>query len=150
MADFVAAANGDSAACLRLSRISRASVLDGADDTLFASMEGAMLARLAAVRGDRQAAILLGEHLVTIAVFYADGGDDEMARQIGAEAMAIIELCEGHPPEGCDSQEWSNHILRAITTAAELADGPMMHAATQYRAVWAPFLTAPAEPIGGI
>jgi len=150
MADFVAAANGDSAACLRLSRISRASVLYGSDDVLFASMEGAMLARLAAVRGDRQAAILLGEHLVAISAVYAAGGDDETACNIGAEAMAILELCEGHPPEGWDRAAWSDHVLQVVTAAAELADGPMMHAATQYRAVWAPFLSAPAEPIGGI
>lgn len=143
--DYVSAAHGDPDACYRLSLAARAAVLDGSDDALTGSMEGATLARLAAIRGNISAAALMSQHLSTVASLYEEAGDSSHAEQYCAESLAVLELTEAHTPPGWDAAAWSDHILSLVTETASKTDPHFMALTKAYRAVWAPFLDPPIQ-----
>lgn len=147
--DYVNAAHGDPSACLRLSLMARAAVLDGSDDALTASMEGATLARLAAIRGSMEAACLMALHLFTVAELYEIAGDSSHAASSCAEGLALLELSEGHTPQGWSAPQWSEHIHNLVTTTAANTDAQFMAAASHYRGIWAPFLSICITPTAG-
>lgn len=149
--DYVAAAHGDPDACFRLSAFARTSVLDGSDDVLTASMEGATLARLAALRGNVLAAVLMSQHMVSVAETYEAAGDSSHAECVCAEALAILELIEAYPPPGWDAAAWSDHILALVTQTATNTNASFMESTKHYRDIWAPFLAPPpAQPTGDL
>lgn len=147
--DYVSAAHGDPSACLRLSLMARASVLDGSDDALTASMEGATLARLAAIRGSMEAACLMALHLFTVAELYEIAGDSTHAAASCAEGLALLELSDGHTPYGWEASQWSDHVHNVVTTTADQTDAQFMAVAGHYRSVWAPFLSPRPAPVAG-
>lgn len=150
IADYVAAAHGDGQAAMRLSVMSRARATNGEDDVLIASMEGATLARLAAITGQQGAAALLGDHLVTIGTTYAVAGDDETAAEIASEAMALLELTENDPPEGWDQEAWTAHIVGVVETFAFATSPEWMARVGQYRSLWEPLIAPRPGPVGVI
>lgn len=147
--DYVRAAHGDPSACLRLSLMSRETVLDGSDDALTASMEGATLARLAAIRGSMDAACLMALHLFTVAELYEIAGDSSHAASSCAEGLALLELSEGHTPHGWSAAQWSEHIHNIVTTTGDQTDAQFMALASRYRSIWAPFLSPRPAPVAG-
>ena len=138
--DYVAAAHGDPDACFRLLQVARAAVLDGSDDPLTGSMEGATLARLAALRGSIMAAVLMAEHLNTVARLYDEAGDSTHAEFSCAESLAILELSEAYPVPGWEPAAWSDHIQGIVTETALQTDANFMALIKHYRTIWAPFL----------
>ena len=147
--DYVEAAHGNADACLRLSIFARQQVADGLDDPLTCSMEGATLARLAAIRGNIQAAILMGQHLLTVAELYEIAGDSSHAESTCAEALAILELTEGHTPPGWEPGAWSDHLLNLVSSTAAKTDADFMALTLHYRTIWARFLEQrPVQPVG--
>ena len=149
LTDYVAAAHGDPDACFRLSQVARAAVLDGSDDPLTASMEGATLARLAALRGSILAAVLMAEHLNTVARLYEEAGDSSHAEFSCAESLAILELSEGHPVPGWEPAAWSDHILSLLTDTASKSDANFMALTKHYRTLWAPYLDPRPAQLAG-
>lgn len=147
--DYIAAAHGDPSACYRLSCASRASVLDGSDDELTASMEGATLARLAAIRGDMLAALLMAQHLITVAEVYEAAGDSSHARQTLAESVALLELCDGRPPAGWEASAWSDHVAGIVAAVAIGTDAALMESVKAFHTLWNRFLGIPnPHPLG--
>lgn len=146
--DYEMAAHGDPDACLRLSMFARQSVQDESDDPLTASMEGATLARLAAIRGNMLAAVLMAQHLLTVAEIYEAAGDSGHAECFCAESIAILELSEGHAPAGWTSENWSAHLIGLVANTASRAEPAFMALAKHYRTIWAPFLAPSLVPTG--
>lgn len=139
--DYIAAAHGDPDACLRLSLFARSRVLRDESDQLTGSMEGATLARLAAIRGDIRAAVLMSEHLLAVAELYNVAGDHDVVEDFCAEAVAIMDLGEGHVPDGWTRDAWSDHVLGVVSRISDNTSAPFMEQVKGYRAIWAQFLS---------
>lgn len=147
--DYVAVAHGDMAAAVRLSVLMRGRVLSDEDDPLTGSMEGATLARLAAIRGDISAALLMAEHLLTVAELYEAANDHDAVASHCAEAVAILELADNFVPEGWTRDGWSDHVLQVVTRISTDTSAAFMDDVKFYRNIWSQFLSSSPHPVAG-